>query len=225
MQLSISIMTSEHIQLAFPPSQPSPTRRERASFIRLFYEKSICQTCMVLLLLAGCATPIKPIPVPASESQWNMDDFDIDIDPKQLKGGISAQLLKEIEAHAEPANAKVLKQGRIMLAKRVILRGGCWDYINAIWNKAGFPIKKRRTVFKSSIKGPYASANKIRSGDWLYFINHSYKNIQHSSMFVAWANKNAMRGYVLSYAGQRRKEPARYKIYDLNSVYQIIRPR
>jgi len=30
---------------------------------------------------------------------------------------------------------------------------------------------------------------------------------------------------MLSYAGEKRKEPARYVVYDLDSVYGIIRPK
>lgn len=187
---------------------------------------NVCRYFIVWMLLVSCATPIKNTHSSTSKPKPRLNPKTLKVDTKIFKDGANLQLLLDAEADAEPANAKVLEQGRVMTVnKRVIVRGGCWDYIDAIWNKAGFPIKKRHTVFKSSKSGPYAKPAKIHSGDWLYFINHSYKNIQHSSMFIAWANKQAMRGYVLSYAGQRRKESARYKIYDLRSVYQVIRPK
>jgi hypothetical protein len=42
-------------------------------------------------------------------------------------------------------------------------------------------------------------------------------------LFIDWSNKKTRHGILLSYAGEGRAEPARYKEYDLRSVYQIIR--
>jgi len=189
-----------------------------------YFRQLIVISCV---LLASCATSPKPVSIKPSPKLHSLPKENVStVDPKIFRDGINLQLLKNAEAHALPANARVLKQARIMTVnQKVILPGGCWDYINAVWNKAGFPIKKRRTIFKGSKTGSYASAAKIQSGDWLYFINHDYGNIEHSAMFIDWADKNNMQGYMLSYAGQRRAEPARYKIYDLTSVYQVIRPK
>ncbi len=71
--------------------------------------------------------------------------------------------------------------------------------------------------------GPYANIKDIQAGDWLHFINHSYHDIEHSSIFVGWVDKKNRIGLMLSYAGERRKEPARYKEYDLSHVYKIYR--
>lgn len=107
--------------------------------------------------------------------------------------------------------------------QRLIVRGSCWDYVNAVYNRAGYPPNRRKVVFKSSPKGPFA-VDEIRPGDWLYFTNHNYKNNPHSSLFIRWQDKSKKLGLMLSYAGEGRNQPASYQVYNLKSVYQIIRP-
>ena len=108
------------------------------------------------------------------------------------------------------------------LDERFIIRGGCWDYLNEVFHRAGI---ERETVFKGSYAaGPYADVASLRSGDWLYYINHGYNDIEHSGLFVGWLDKPSRQALILSYAGERRREPARYKVYDLSHVYQVMRP-
>lgn len=123
------------------------------------------------------------------------------------------------------AGQAVLAKGLQMTkVQRLILPGGCWDYANAVYNRAGYPSGKRVTVFKGSkANGPYADADMIQPGDWLYYINHSYRGIEHSAIFVKWEDKSRRMATMLSYGGENRKEPARYRTYDLSNVYQIIR--
>lgn len=118
---------------------------------------------------------------------------------------------------------KVLSKGRQMVDSGVVLPGSCWDYINAVYNRAGYPESKRKYIYKTAKKGPYASASLIKPGDWVYFVNHSYGNIEHSSIFVEWMDKGRKQARMLSYAGERRREPGRYISYDLSSVFGIIR--
>lgn len=129
------------------------------------------------------------------------------------------------EKTANPIAQKILYQARLMsLFNREIIRGGCWHYVNTVFNRAGFPNKARKIVHQGTYKhGPYAKANDIEAGDWLYHINYGYKNIEHSGMFITWVDKDNYQALMLSYAGEGRKEPARYKVYDLRSVYQITR--
>lgn len=178
-----------------------------------------------IIMLVSCArVPVQdgyPQPQPAPTQQPP-----VKIDEKIFRDGANSRILVEAENRATPAAAKILAQARIMTTvQRSIIPGSCWDYINAVWNRAGFPLKLRNTVFKGTTKGPYAKPDDIQPGDWLYFINRSYHNSTHSSMFVSWADKTKMRGYVLSYTGRRRATPARYKIYDLRRTYQIIRAK
>src|SRR5271170_6398259 len=112
------------------------------------------------------------------------------------------------------------------VGERCVLIGGCWDYIDAVWNRAGCPDgRKRVTVFQSRKRRPYAPVAAIRPGDCLYFVNHAYGDIEHSAMFVAWANRNRREAYMLSYAGQQRAECARYKLYDISDVFEVIRAK
>ena len=143
-------------------------------------------------------------------------------------GGDLTASLKSAEAQAEGPGRSVLKTGRGMTVDtQRIVRGSCWDYSNEVYNRAGYPNtrKNRATVFKGTKKnGPYAKANQIKPGDWLYFINHSYNGVEHSSIFVKWTDYNQRIGLMLSYGGERRNQPARCREYDLSNVYQIIRP-
>jgi hypothetical protein len=112
-----------------------------------------------------------------------------------------------------------------MVEEGEIVRGSCWDYLDVAYTRAGFNRKNRQIVFKSNKKGPFASINIIKPGDWLYFINHSYRNNEHSGMFVSWINKDKKIANILSYPGERRKQPGRYRNYNLKSVYHIMRPK
>jgi len=109
---------------------------------------------------------------------------------------------------------------------REIVQGGCWDYLHAGFNRAGIPAKRRQTLFSGTLRGgPYAPAELLEPGDWLYYVNHSYNDIEHSGVFIGWTDYEQRQGLILSYAGEGRGEPGRYKVYDLSHVYQVMRPR
>ena len=111
------------------------------------------------------------------------------------------------------------------LDQKVIIPGGCWGYADAVYKKAGFASNQRKRVFNSKKNaGPYARTDQVQPGDWLYHINHGYKGVEHSSIFVAWIDEKKKIGLMLSYGGEHRKEPARYRAYDLRSIYSIHRP-
>lgn len=119
---------------------------------------------------------------------------------------------------------EILVQARKMtLFERTIIQGGCWDYLDVVWTRAGVSRQQRQVVFQSSKKGVYATPEQLRIGDWLYHINYEFNNIEHSGMFIGWVDRNKYLGVTLSYAGSNRREPARYRIYDLSGVYQITR--
>ena len=132
-------------------------------------------------------------------------------------------LLSQAETQSSPAAREVISMARKMaLNERTIIQGGCWDYLNTVFNRAGVT---RDTVHKGAYRqGPYANSNEIEIGDWLYYINHGYRGIEHSGMFVGWVDESAKQALILSYAGESRREPARYRVYDLSNVYQIMRP-
>ncbi len=132
---------------------------------------------------------------------------------------IIAQALSSTSGPAK----RVLYTAHRMVKDKVIIRGSCWNYLNAAYTKAGFGKDQRKIVYKQSKNGPYAPVSYIKPGDWLYYINHSYGGVEHSGMFIGWVNRRKKQGLILSYPGERRKKPGRYRVYDLRSVYQIVR--
>ncbi len=125
------------------------------------------------------------------------------------------------------AGSKILQTGDYMaMTSKEIIRGGCWNYIDTVYNRAGYPQGKRRYILKGKKNsGPYAKPDMIQKGDWLYYINHSYNDVEHSGIFVKWVNKEKRIASILSYGGESRKKPGRYRNYDLSHVYTIIRAK
>lgn len=139
----------------------------------------------------------------------------------------SKQSIKKRVTKNHSVGEKILKTGRYMaLTSKEIVRGSCWDYINTVYHRAGYPQAKRHYVLKGKKNsGPYAKPNTIQPGDWLYYINHSYNNVEHSGIFVRWVDKKKRIASILSYGGESRKKPGRYRDYDLSHVYTIIRAK
>jgi hypothetical protein len=136
-------------------------------------------------------------------------------------------LITVAEKQATPQGRDILQTGRRMaLIDQEILPGSCWDYIDNLYDRAGYPANKRATVFKGSKhRGPYASPELVQPGDWLYYINHQYGGVEHSAVFVDWQDRKARKALMLSYGGEGRRAPGRYLAYDLSNVYTIIRPQ
>jgi hypothetical protein len=167
-----------------------------------------------LVILSGCQQlPSKPEAIALAK-------------PIKLKNAQYTKVLLEAENKASPEGRKVLATGREMaLVDRAIINGSCWDYANAIFERAGYPYHgKREVVVSSKHKDPLA-VKSIQPGDFLSYVNHSYNGVKHSAIFVDWLDFDKKIGLMLSYAGQHRKEPARYKPYDLSDVYYVARAR
>lgn len=177
---------------------------------------------LLLSLLAACSSvPQKSSPY--RESNRNKNYFDSRDNTIDLLVS-----LKEAEQRANETGRKILVAGRQMaVEKEEVVRGSCWDFIHAVYNRAGYPNDRtsRVTVFKGTKeKGPYANTRLIQPGDWLYYVNHSYNGIEHSGIFVKWLDPASRNALVLSYGGEKRNETARYLPFDLSNVYNIIRP-
>ncbi len=167
----------------------------------------------LLLLLVSCSTIRK-----SKDSQ--LSDLDSSGKIRDLE-----KILISAEEKASPEGKAVLVTGRTMIEDKKVVRGSCWDYANAVFNKSGFKADQRITPLKSKYNGPYADLSTIQPGDWLYFINYSFKESDHSGIFVEWTDFEKQRAVVLSYVGGRKKKPGSYRIYDLKHVYYIIRAR
>lgn len=133
------------------------------------------------------------------------------------------ELLDQAEANASIGGRRILEASRGMIADQEIVIGGCWNYINAVYDRAGYPTKDRSTFYKSKFKGPYVKSEEIRPGDWLYFVNHSYSDTEHSAIFVTWMDEGKKDALMVSYVGGNQKKPATYKRFNLNNIYNIIR--
>ena len=132
-------------------------------------------------------------------------------------------LIRQATSQASPAARKVLTTAGRMVRRGTIIRGSCWHYLDTAFTRAGFPAGRRTKVFHTSRKGPYASARMLQPGDWLYYINHSYGGVEHSGLFIGWVDRARRQGLILSYPGEHRRKPGRYRVYDLRHVYHITR--
>ncbi len=191
-----------------------------------------------LEMLQPSAESSKPAPTGSSSPEAEKPEVMIHLDDPLPPSGSrmespsaekvpAADPILAAETKATPAGRKILETGREMtLDQCEIVRGGCWDYANAVYNRAGFPPGKRRVVFKGTQKkGPYADIDLFQPGDWLYYVNHWYGRIEHSAIFVDWIDYDNKEALMLSYGGEKRNEPARYMPYDLSNVYYIVRPK
>lgn len=162
------------------------------------------KSLILILTLAACSTAPQPKPTQLPQTH--------------------SSLIEQAEHETSGRTRAVLVQARQMtLVQPEIIKGGCWDYLDTAWTRAGVPRNARKIVFADKIGGNYATSDQLRAGDWIYHVNHSYHGVEHSGMFIGWVDKSRHLGLTLSYAGEKRKEPARYKVYDLSSVYQITR--
>lgn len=174
----------------------------------------------IIMLLALCFISITAFASPFGAGPSDSDGFD-----KAAKINNLEEILNQAEYTATIVGRKIIETSRVMITNEEIILGSCWDFINAAYLRAGFPTSQRITVFKSKLQGPYLQENRIEAGDWLYFINHSYNNVEHSGVFVAWTDLTKKEALIISYPGGNQSKPGRYRIYDLSSVYNIIRPR
>ena len=143
------------------------------------------------------------------------------VDNKNDKSGSDPIL--NAEKNTSEGGKAVLEIGRKMALKdKTIVKGSCWDYINEVYKRAGYGTNKK-VVYKSKKSGPYVNISKIQPGDWIYYVNYSYGGVEHSGIFVYWKDYKNKIGVTLSYGGESRNEPGRYRSYDLKSVYYITR--
>ncbi|MBC7429602.1 MAG: hypothetical protein H7336_13375 [Bacteriovorax sp.] len=172
-----------------------------------FFEKSsslikkISAIIFLLITLASCATSTRRP----------------DVNPNE-------DVLDQAEANATSGGKKILIVSRGMISSQEVVIGGCWDYINKVYERAGFSSNQIDTVFKSKFHGPYFAIESVQAGDWLYFVNHSYRDTEHSAIFVMWTNIEKKEALMVSYNGENRKKPANYKIFLLNNIYNVFRP-
>jgi hypothetical protein len=124
---------------------------------------------------------------------------------------------------------RVLAIGDKIVALGTRRGGACWDFVNAVYNCAGYTERRRTVVFGSAEneKGPYlADVDIIQPGDWIMHINFDYRSrpgITHSAIFVSWKDKEQKKAITLDYVGEKRCDAGHYSEHTLTKVYCIYR--
>lgn len=163
----------------------------------------------------------------AAEGDWMLvDGVSLRASAPRL-GSLSPEAIASIaerRAMGSDAGAKVVAAALALVRNRIVVKGGCWDWVNRAYNDAGYPARKRRTVFQSKPEGPYVNPALIRPGDWIAFSNFTYGEIGHSALFVDWIDFERRSAITLEYAGENREIPGRYREYDIFKCYTVVRP-
>lgn len=121
---------------------------------------------------------------------------------------------------ASPGAQRVLDVTRDMLENETVVRGSCFTWVNAVFRRAG---GRARAVFRASRAEPHAAPERLRAGDWVFFVNHAYGDVTHSAIFVGWIDRRARTALMVSYPGERRDAPGRFGEYELSGVYNLLR--
>ena len=136
--------------------------------------------------------------------------------------------LSEVECQSNTSNAgiKVIQEGfQMAIVNKEIIKGSCWDFINAVYLNAGYPQSKRENIYKNKKGSKYTSLDFLQPGDWIYHVNYSFYNVGHSAIFVCWKDYDKHIAITLSYIGQNKLQPGRYSEYDLSGIYNVIRAK
>jgi hypothetical protein len=163
----------------------------------------------------------------AAEGDWLLiDGFSLRASLPRI-GSLSPAAITSIaerRAAGTDPSAKVIAAALALVRSGTVVKGGCWDWVNRAYNDAGYPAKKRQTVFQSKPEGPYVNPALIRPGDWISFCNLTYGEIGHSALFVDWIDFDRRSAMTLEYAGENREIPGRYREYDIFKCYLVTRP-
>ena len=118
---------------------------------------------------------------------------------------------------------EVVNKGIEMVLEDYKMSGSCWSYASKVYELAGFPSNKRTTIYKSN-KGTWIKdPSIIQPGDWIYHVNYSFHNVEHSAIFICWKDYDRRIAITLSHVGQKKYAPGKFGEYDLSGVYNVIR--
>lgn len=171
------------------------------------------------------ANPNKTKDASQGQSQLAQPDVSASVRVRPERSPLEKKVLL-VEQEASAAGRKILAAARTMIEKDVVVIGSCWDYANAVYNRAGFKNwRTRKTIFRGRKKGPYADPKLVKAGDWLYLINHLESLATHSVIFVFWKDIKLRQAVVITYVGNRREESGYYRTYDVSRIYRIKRPK
>lgn len=132
----------------------------------------------------------------------------------------------QIEMPVESNSALIIETARVMIQDtKQIFTSHCWDFVNEVYNKAGFPNKLRKNVYMAKKEGPYADPELVIPGDWLY-ITHPNTLNDHSVLFISWVDSNKKDwANVADYIGGKRPDTGRFHKKDCSQIWGIIRAK
>jgi len=117
----------------------------------------------------------------------------------------------------------IVNKGINMVIEDYKISGSCWSFVNKVYELAGFPSNKRALIYKNKKGTLIKDTSIIHPGDWLYHVNYSFHNVEHSAIFICWKDYERRIGITLGHVGQNKYAPGRFGEYDLRGVYQIYR--
>lgn len=124
-----------------------------------------------------------------------------------------------------PTGFLVLNKGLELYQTNFKTSGSCWTYVNKVYNLAGFPSGKRDVIYTAKKGTLIKDPSIIMPGDWLFHVNYSFRNVEHSAIFVCWQDKEKLLAVTLSHVGQNKYAGGNFGVYDLKGVYRVTRAR
>jgi hypothetical protein len=117
----------------------------------------------------------------------------------------------------------VIASSRDFINNGKTVTGSCWDYLNAVYNAAGFPEAKRIKIFNGKTEGPYCDPSLVKSGDWVMFNNLGYQGVGHSGLFIQWIDYESRTALIVDHPGLNKTSSGRYRIYDITELFGVVR--
>lgn len=119
----------------------------------------------------------------------------------------------------------VLNKGLELFQTNFKTSGSCWTYVNKVYEMAGFTSGKRDVIYAAKKGTLIKDPSIIMPGDWLYHVNYSFRNVEHSAIFVCWQDKEKLLAVTLSHVGQNKYAGGDFGVYDLKGVYRVTRAK
>ncbi|MBN2439946.1 MAG: hypothetical protein JXJ04_01315 [Spirochaetales bacterium] len=190
-------------------------------------KKTFILSTLAVLLFASCMTTSPELEQEKTEQQ-NKEEIKPELKPRKSKrtNEYTPEAITKVTdfyGSFKTPGGRVLAVAADLVAKKELILGGCWTYVNAVYDRAGFPADKRETLYKAGQKGPYIDHSLILPGDWIMYCNLPYKEIGHSAIFVEWIDFERRSALTIEYVGGNRKIPGRYREADILKTFGLLR--
>ena len=118
---------------------------------------------------------------------------------------------------------KIVQKGMELVMNDYKISGSCWTFVNKLYDLAGVGSSNRQVIYKAKKGSLIQDPSLIQPGDWIYHINYSFHNVEHSAVFICWKDYDKKLALTLSHVGQNKHASGKYGVYDLKGVYHIMR--